>query len=141
MSSMGRPARTTSALSVSDSQRPLQTAAMASASRSPSRAQSSCGVVDEHAEVVQVGAVVTSVEPRRDLLHDGQPERLEHGQQLAQRDLAAERRDRHARQRAGTRLRVLGQLVLQPDRERLARGDALEQLDVVEREPGEVADL
>ena len=36
------------------------------------------GVVDEHAEVVQVGAVVTAVEARRHLFHDRQAERLEH---------------------------------------------------------------
>ena len=71
-----------------------------------------------------------------------QPEVLEHGQQLAQRDLAAVRRDRHARQRPRARLRVLGQLVLQPDGERLARGDALEQRDVVRaRAPASVAVL
>ena len=60
-------------------------------------------VVDEDAEVVQVGAVVAAVEPRRHLLDDRQAERLEHGQQLAQRDLAAVRRDRHARQRPRAR--------------------------------------
>ena len=41
------------------------------------------GVVDQDAEVVQVGAVVTAVEPRRHLLHDRQAEGLEHREQLA----------------------------------------------------------
>ena len=37
------------------------------------------GVVDEDAEIVQVGAVVTAVETRRHLLHDRQARGLEHG--------------------------------------------------------------
>ena len=41
------------------------------------------------------------------------------------------RRDRHARERPRAGLRVLGALVLQPDRELLAGGHALEQLDVL----------
>ena len=94
------------------------------------------GVVDQHPEVVQVGAVVAVVETGRHLLHDGQPERLEHGQELAQRDLAAVRRDRHARERPRARLRVGGQLVLQPDGELLARRDALQQGDVDDRQLG-----
>ena len=125
-----------SALSESDSQRPLQTARDRRGDARAVALAVELRVVDEDAEVVQVGAVFAAVEPRRHLLDDRQAERLEHGQQLAQRDLAAVRRDRHARQRPRAGLRVLGPLVLEADRERLARGDALQQLDVLQRELG-----
>ncbi len=94
------------------------------------------GVVDEHAEVVQVGAVVTAVEAGRHLFHDRQAESLEDREELAQRDLASRRRDGDPRERPRAHLRMRGQLVLEADGEFLAGGDTLQQGDVGEREVG-----
>ena len=104
--------------------------------RSDDPAIAAVGPEDDHLVDVESGADdqgverVGLVEPGRHLLHDRQPERLEHRQQLAQRDLAAGRGHGHPRQRPRARLGVLGALVLQPDGEFLARGHALEQVGV-----------
>ena len=82
--------------------------------------------VEQHAEVVQVRAVVgAALEARRHLLDDGQPEVLEHRQQRRERHLAAGLDD--PRQRVSALVRLLRLLVLQPDGERLAGEHALEQ--------------
>ena len=65
--------------------------------------------VEQHAEVVQVGAVVRqSLEAGRHLLDDGQPEALEDRQERRQLHLAAELGDDEARQRLGALVRVVG---------------------------------
>ena len=92
---------------------------------------------EQHAEVMQVRAVVrTALEARRHLLDDGQPEALEQREERRERHLAAELRDDEPGQRIRALVRLVGLFVLQPDRELLARAYALEQAHVQRGEIG-----
>ena len=105
-----RPATTTSRLSVSDSASPRRTAAMQSATRSPTVGEVERAVARaEHAEVLHPGVAVAAEQARRHLLDHAQAEVLERRHRLAELDLAAglvERDARAARARSAARRRT-----------------------------------
>ena len=110
--------RATSRLSVSDSASPRRTAAMQSATRSPTVGEVERPVAGaEHAEVLHPGVAVAAEQARRDLLDHAQAEVLERRHRLAQLDLAAGLVERDARApaaRSAARRRTARSLALEP---------------------------